>query len=488
LTFYSRFLLAWLYAESLEDKIRGNDVRRMLVELEEEGRRSESLANKLDLEYGRTMERIKAQSESRRCLAISVLSWITRAKTRLTVAELQHALATQKDNSHIDPGEFFEQAVIVSVCAGLVSVNERDNVVLAHHTMREYFERKGDESFPNADAHITANCVTYLSMDAFSSGICETWDQYDARLKSNPLYKYASCYWGYHARDAAKRLDSLAVMNFLRSPAKVVAAAQALWSARPKPRTMSALRKLPLLAPLVEVADLELVKPSLTTGLHLAAYFGVEEAVREFVLDDGRLGIDVQDDRGRTPLLWAVKSKHEPVVCLLLENGANANAEDATGQTALGMAAVRGDTAIATALLEKSADVDARADRRGRTALMLAAQSKTDAMVKLLLERGARLDARDDVGHSALYHITRRPNEAIRALLVENGIDADDGDAGNAQSCPFNFDDLFDVMELGGDGLDEFLSRQNEVGVEASGRQDIFDHLRSMARNLEFYR
>jgi ankyrin repeat protein len=64
-------------------------------------------------------------------------------------------------------------------------------------------------------------------------------------------------------------------------------------------------------------------------------------------------------------------------------------------------AVTRGDAAAVRVLLRDGADVDAR-DRHGQTALMLAAHAGHDAVVAVLLEHGAALDVTAKFGLSAL--------------------------------------------------------------------------------------
>ena len=52
------------------------------------------------------------------------------------------------------------------------------------------------------------------------------------------------------------------------------------------------------------------------TGLHLAAYFGVE-AVVQLLLGTEKVDADSKDDDGRTPLWRAAANGHEAVVKLL---------------------------------------------------------------------------------------------------------------------------------------------------------------------------
>ena len=76
------------------------------------------------------------------------------------------------------------------------------------------------------------------------------------------------------------------------------------------------------------------------------------------------------------------------LVKTLLEKGANVNAQDDHGMTALTAASRQGHVAVAQLLVDRDADVDER-DSAGETALMYAASKGLFEVVKLLVENGA---------------------------------------------------------------------------------------------------
>jgi hypothetical protein len=103
---------------------------------------------------------------------------------------------------------------------------------------------------------------------------------------------------------------------------------------------------------------------------------------------------------GRTALM-AASSGHADVVKLLLDKRAEVNAKDVSGRTALMVAMQRGDWASAKLLLNKGADANAK-DRDGRGPLMTAAERGSLEIVKLLLEKGAEVNAKDPQGRTAM--------------------------------------------------------------------------------------
>lgn len=93
--------------------------------------------------YDETMERICRQEPAWKELAMQVLSWITCAKRPLTASELQCALAVELTKSELDRDNFPQIEDMVSVCAGLVTVDDESGIIhVVHYTTQEYFEQR----------------------------------------------------------------------------------------------------------------------------------------------------------------------------------------------------------------------------------------------------------------------------------------------------------------------------------------------------------
>ena len=122
---------------------------------------------------------------------------------------------------------------------------------------------------------------------------------------------------------------------------------------------------------------------------------------------------------GATALHWAVHREDVETAGALIRAGADVGAANDLGVTPLLMASRRGQGALAARLLAAGADPTA-ALPSGETALMAAARAGSLAAVEALLERGARVNAAEATrGQTALmWAVANRRPSVTRALLA----------------------------------------------------------------------
>ena len=366
-----RFLFAQLHLDSLIDKTTPNKITRALKELPK-GLKS------LDRAYEKAIERIESQEPGFRHLAERVLLWITFSKRPLTSLELRHALAIEVGDSTLDEGNLEEIEEIISVCAGLVTVEEGNVACLIHYTTQQFLEfwpnTKHGIPGPNPQGHITMTCITYLTFDTFQSGFCLTDEEFERRLQENVFYDYAAENWGHHARQASTEVEQL-ILNFLQCGAQLSACSQALIASKEHLGDSNYSQDV----------------PRNMTGLHVAAFFELSESMITLVKTGQNL--DLKDSYGQTPLLWAARCGHEVVVKLLLEESAKIDSKDNKGRTPLTRAAMCGGEVVVSLLLEEGAEIESK-DCDGMTPLSWAACYGQEAVVKLLLKKGAKVESR----------------------------------------------------------------------------------------------
>ncbi|KFY18089.1 hypothetical protein V492_00159 [Pseudogymnoascus sp. VKM F-4246] len=403
------FLLAKLYLDALKGKKSPKAIRKALDELPTG---FQAFDETYDKAYDDAMERIRSQINDETELAMRVIYWITCAKTPLTTIQIELALAIERDSSEFDEDNICPVEDMVSVCAGLVTVDEESGIIrLVHYTTQQYFTRTEGKWFPDIEADMAAICCTYLSFDKFGSGTWLTDEELEQREEEDVLYSYAAHYWGLHAREAPMLLPE--VTAFLEKQAQVEAASQT---------------QLHESGPVIGTVRLE---PQKLTGLHLASYFGLEEAVK-FLID--RQDPDAKDSNGWTPLFYATENEHEAIVELLLAtDGVNPSSTtgELVGLTPLHLAAGKGHERIVRMLLAQEGVNPEAKDPYHETVLCWAAKNGHLSIVKLLLD----IDGVDP--HSSSYGRGETPlsfavrnghlavTEALLARLSQDGINSD---------------------------------------------------------------
>ncbi|KAF0693081.1 Aste57867_15910 [Aphanomyces stellatus] len=156
------------------------------------------------------------------------------------------------------------------------------------------------------------------------------------------------------------------------------------------------------------------------SAIHFAALNGRRKVIT-YILDNAPGCLNLVDEDGRTPLLYAVKANEFSTAKLLLDNGADPNVAATNGTTALMEAAAHGSLRAIKLLVDKRANLEASTPNG--TALHMAVSEGQDKAVDCLLELGADVNARNGHGITPLLFATLMHKTAAAATLLRHGAD-----------------------------------------------------------------
>jgi len=181
--------------------------------------------NLFDL-YEIAIERVSRNSPHLKSMAMSILSWIYRAKRPLRMTELQAAIAIR--DGDIDKRTVIPPEVLVEICASLVKHDRVNGLVsFSHAIVREFLETRFSDQLWTETA-MSKKCFTYLSFNTFEEGECLDDECFKRRTEEFPFAQYAACYWGKHVKGVPETDDEvlLLLLAFTQSPRKLMSMSQ----------------------------------------------------------------------------------------------------------------------------------------------------------------------------------------------------------------------------------------------------------------------
>lgn len=374
----------------------------------------QDLPTKLNDTYDDAMARIQGQVPEHRDLAFSALSWISSTLRPLRLDELRHALAVRLGDQFLNEEALEDEALIISVSAGLVTIDhESETMRFAHFTVEQYFKETKPKWFPDSEKRITETCLTYLLLvNVLGTGRCVSDTDFSSRLEKSPFLHYAARNWGVHARKGIEDDVQDLALSFLKDGNKVSCSIQVFLKHEPVYHKRYFT---------IYTED----SPDQVTGMHLVAFFGLPNLARRLLQEN--FAPDQPDENGQTPLFWAAQYGHEAVTKILIDRTVAKDLRDKRGQSPLSAAAANGHEALVKLLLDQNDVAADSQDQEGVTPLLNAAWKGHEAVVRLLLHRSDVLaDSQDKWRDTPLLVSVMNGHDTIVKLLLDrNDVAAD---------------------------------------------------------------
>jgi ankyrin repeat protein len=438
-----KFLLAKLYMKSISNKVTKKEIKGARKKLQGD---HYDISDRIDILYDKDLDaRIRKQDPDKAARALKLLSIVYFACRNLTLDELSQiwsAEVAEPEDTDYDKDGMIEQEDILNSTGGFITIGREDTIVrLDDRTLREYFDKKKDEWFPEGEAYIARLCLRYLGFDTFSKRCPD--EKLAARDKDHPFFAYAVQYWGDHIREAGREVEAAAV-KYLEDAPRMEAYIQGAWETNTHDHDKWDVRRN-------------------IHALHVCAWFDLAEIISE--LDFQTLeNLNVQEKTyGQTPLMYACRRGNTNIAKRLLGMGADVNIRSARGRTALHEAVVRKNNEMVQLLLDNALDIDVNArnptlfdrpalmvairqgsaeiaktimknpnvtvdidiqDSQGNTALSLAALVDLGDIIDILLDSHAKMDLTDIIGgRSAMVMAAQKNHYSIVSRLLNHGAD-----------------------------------------------------------------
>jgi hypothetical protein len=433
---HTRFLLAKLLMDSFRDKLTVRDVKSALRNLPQG-------SDAYDIAYQNAMERIFAQGKGSSEMAKKILAWILCVRRPLSTLELLDALAVEPGDTQIDEENILETEQLLTICAGLVTIDEQsDNVRFVHYTTQAYLERNQKTWLPDTKIEVARSCIAYLSIDGLAIGPCLSQEDYECRLREFVFLEYAAVYWGPHL-DLLIRTGCVAAVSKVATEARSLlldvkrlgAVSQVLFMSNRRQFSYTHVKEegegfasshwigrfglLPLLEQWID-GNYELDRGDLSVRTPLSwAAENEHEAIVKQLLDTGKIEVDSKNKHGRTPLSWAAENGHDAIVKQLLDTGKVAvDSKDKFGLTPLSWAARNGYSKPVKRLLDKNAEVNIQGGH-GNKSLQTASYTGHREIVQLLINNGGDVNIKDSHGWDSLTNALAGGHTNVVDLLSD---------------------------------------------------------------------
>ncbi|TFK24687.1 ankyrin [Coprinopsis marcescibilis] len=287
--------------------------------------------------YESAMSRIKCQPNGD--LAKPILVWVAYAhpQASLLIEDLRCALATCIHTCEFNSDQLVDKEILISLCCGLVTLNEIGYVHLIHYTAYDYLRSRIASFCEDPHTEIASTCAGRLLQCGFHNMDSRS---VSAKFIANPLLRYSHKYLGWHLRHC--KSTPPIVISFVQR-CKSYPLQEHSWGLRWDYLSsfhVAALFNIPFILESLIAQDTSQATRRTglgTTPLMVAARYGHVDAVNILLnLQCVRDTINATDVNKRTALMKAGYRDHINVVYELLKvPGVDVTLEDDLGVTAL---------------------------------------------------------------------------------------------------------------------------------------------------------
>ena len=371
-----------------------------------------SLPQTLDQTYDRILTTI---SEEYAEYAMRILQWLTFSARPLSVEEVAEVVAIDvARDPAFDGDEVLEDPLeALNICSSLVTIttNEVDRrsgpaqriIALAHYSVQEYLVsdriRQGSAkqySMQEAECHYTIakGSLKYLIQlkQPLLRGV----------LEGSALAKYTAEFWSSHVRKTGDKTEQVSQLTMALM-------------AKEEPAYLNWIRLHDPDNPW-QGLNLEKSLDSIPMPLYYAALLRLS-TVTKLLLNKGA-EVNAQGGHHGSALQAASAGGHEQVVKILLDAGAEVNAQGGDYGNALQAASYRGHEQVVKTLLDAGAEVNAQGGHHGN-ALQAASYRGHEQVVKMLLDAGTGVNAEGGKYGTAVWAASSGGHKQVVKMLLD---------------------------------------------------------------------